>query len=453
MPTRKLWLAALLFVGVTGILALAADWPSQGGNPQHSGWARSEQFINKTSVPGLQLLYKYRPANEAQGLNSLTPPIVDGNLITYLGFKEMLMFGASSNKVFSVDADLNKLIWESHWQSRGEKSGNSTPTLACPGGLTAPVAMAGSSSSSMNFAAEARRPAPVPGVIPRRPSPYLPPLSQSVYPLTPTTLTRLAAVYAVSSDGSLHVVNSSTGQDLLPSMAFLPANSKVTGLVFRDNVVYATTADGCNGSPNAVYALDLLSADKRVASFAPQGGGFAGTNGMTVGNDGTIYVQTSYAPGDAVGQSHDTVVALTPKELKVKDYFVVPGKPLSKKDVLSPGITPLVFSGAGKDMLLAGARNGRLYLLDSTSLGGADHHTPLFESPALARGDKSYDGNGFRGAFSTWLDTESATRWFYAPVSGPTPSLAQLAAGSNASSSQTGPRRRTRSNPATCWRR
>ena len=61
-----------------------------------------------------------------------------------------------------------------------------------------------------------------------------------------------------------------------------------------------------------------------------------------------------------MGQYHDTVIALTPKDLKVKDYFIVPGKAPGKKEILGPGITPLVFSGAGKDMLLAGGRNGNV---------------------------------------------------------------------------------------------
>ncbi len=95
------------------LVVCGADWPMQGGNPQHNGWAKGENLITKANVGGLKVLYKYRADNASIGLNSLTAPIIDGNLITYRGFKEMLIFGASSDKVFSVDADLNKLIWES----------------------------------------------------------------------------------------------------------------------------------------------------------------------------------------------------------------------------------------------------------------------------------------------------------------------------------------------------
>jgi outer membrane protein assembly factor BamB len=430
---RNLRFLALTIIVGGSLVVCGADWPMQGGNPQHNGWAKGESLISKANVAGLKVLYKYRADNASVGLNSLTAPIVDGNLITYRGFKEMLIFGASSDKVFSVDADLNKLIWESRLADQladqRDKPQSVTSKLGCPGGLMAPVSMAGSSSSFINFAAVARRIPAVPGARPTRPSPYLPPLWQSVYPMRPDTLTRLAALYTVSRDGKLHVLNSSTGEDLIPAIRFVPPNSKVTSLSFRDNVVYATTGDNCNGFQNALFAIDLLSPEKTVTSFVPQGGGFSGAGGTAIGKDGTVYVQVLYAPGDTVGHYHETTIALTPKELKVKDYFTPGGKPIDRKSSEAPGITPIVSSWMGKEVVLTGSRNGRLYLLDSTSLGGADHHTPLFASSVLAQANKNYDGDGFRGTFSSWLDVDSDTRWFYAPVSGRPDSSAGTAAG------------------------
>ena len=409
----------------------------QSGNPQRNGWARSERYIKKENVSGLQLLYKYKADNLARGLNSLTPPIINGNLITYRGFKEMLIFGGSSDKVFSVDADLNMLLWQSRIEYRGDKPPLQDSTAVCPGGMTAPVIMAGSSSAAIHFTALAGRNPAASGVAAAKPSPYFPPLSQSIYPLLSTTLTQLAALYAVSSDGLLHVLNSSTGEDLIPSFKFLPPNAKVTSLNIRDNVVYATTADNCDGNPNALYALDLLSSDKKVASFVVKAGNFSGAGGTTIGNEGTIYVQVASGLGDPKGKPHETVVALTPKDLRVKDYLTIGDKPLDKKGLAAPGITPLVFSGKGKDMLVAGGRDGRLYLLDSTSLGGADHHTPLFQTDVLATRSKNYDGNGFRGTFSSWQEVDTNTRWIYAPLYGPPNAAAQLA-GSGGNTLSTG---------------
>ena len=417
------------FAAVSGLVAVAADWPMQSGNSQRNGWARSERILNKGNINSLSVLYRYQANRGAPGLNSLTPPIINGNLITYRGFKEMLLFGASSDQVFSVDADLNRLLWESNLANRGAKPRSVAATVACPGGLTAPVIMAGSSSSSMRFISAASRSPAGPGVRPTRPSPYFPPLSQSVYPLLPATLTQLAALYAVSSDGDLHILNSSTGQDLIPALRFLPPTARVTSLNLRDNVVYATTADHCDGYLNGLYAIDLLSKDKTVASFMPPSGQFAGSGGTAIGADGTVYVQAMYSPGGGRGHSQDSVVALAPKTLQVKDYFTPEGKSPSEKGSAASGITPMVFSWNGKDLIVAGGKNGRLYLLDSKSLGGADHHTPLFQTSAIARVSSKYNGDGFRGTFSSWQDVDTQTRWIYVPVSGPLASSAGFPTG------------------------
>jgi outer membrane protein assembly factor BamB len=425
--TKRPLLTRLRFrrAGKTGLFLLAAaivwaaDWPMPYGNPEHNGWAGSERQLSKANVNSLTLLYKYETDNQSRGLASLTSPIINGNLITYRGFKEMLIFAGSSDRVFSVDADLNKLLWEAHLPHAASKPPTGPPTAACPGGLTAPVIMAGSSSASLHFAGIAARTPAGKSIKAANPSPYFPPLAQSIYPLLPTTLTQLDALYTVSSDGYLHVLNNSTGQDLIPSVRFVPPNAKVTSLNLRDNVVYATTADNCDGYRNAVFALDLLSPQKRVNSFAVSLGGFAGTGGTAIGNDGTIYVQAVYAPEDRGGRPYDSVVALTPRDLKVKDYFTLSDKPVKKWKGEAPGITPVVFSFPGRDVIIAGGRDGRLYLLDSRSLGGANHQTPLFASAALAQNSKRYDGNGFRGVFSTWMDVDTGIRRFYVPVFGP----------------------------------
>ncbi len=377
----------LLLAALSVALVRPADWPMSGGGPQHHGWARSERLLDRTNVGSLKLLYRAQAADEP-GEGSLTPPIVNGNLITYLGFKEMLIFGASSGKVFSVDADLNKIIWEAHLNRMEDPPKPATASPVCSGGLTSPVIMAGSSSALMHFAAEASRVPAAMGAKPKRVSPYFPPLWQSVYPLRPTTLSELAALYTVSSDGYLHVLNSSTGQDLIPAVKFVPPNAKVTSLNLWENTVYATTGDNCDGYRNAVFAIDLLSSEKRVAVFAPPGGGLSGVGGTAIGNDGTVYVQVSQMPGDTGAHRGEAVVALAPKDLKMKDYFIPDEKPMGKKRVDAPGITPLLFTSAGRPMLLAAGRNGRLYLLDAKSLGGSDHQTPLFATDPIAQPNK-----------------------------------------------------------------
>jgi outer membrane protein assembly factor BamB len=393
----------LFWFVLVAALAAAADWPSQSGGPERENWAKSERTISKADVAGLTTLYTFSP--EEHSAPSLSAPIINGNLITYRGFKEMLVFSADSNRVFSVDADLNKLIWESHWQTSAASN--------CGSAASAPVVMAGSSSATLHFAAPPPRPPGAPPVRRRR-SPYFPPLSQSLYPLLPTTLTQLNAMYTVSADGALHILNSSTGEDLLPPAPFVPANSIVGSLNLRDNFVYATTAESC-GKQNALYAIDLLSPDKHVYSFAPARGGFAGLDGTALAPDGTIFVQVDSSPDDKPGHAHETLLALGPKDLKVKSFFTPANKELSKK-YSAPGITPMVFRWHGKTTVIAGFSDGRLYLLDASSLGGPDHKTPLLRSEVFTAHGKNFDGTGFRGAFAGWPDIDGDKQWFYAPV-------------------------------------
>jgi outer membrane protein assembly factor BamB len=414
MRTFLIFGTSILFA----VAVWAADWPMPGGNPQRNGWAGSERLISKANVSSLRLLYKYQSDNQPNGLATLTAPIINGNLITYRGFKEMLVFAGGSGKVFSVDADLNKLIWDTNLPYTASDPPNRALASACPGGLAAPVIMAGSSSASLHFAALAARTPAGRSIRAARPSPYLPALEQSVYPLLPATLTRLNALYTVTSDGYLHVLNSSTGQDLITAVRFVPANAKVTSLNLRDNVVYATTADHCDGYLNAIFAIDLLSPQKAVTSFAVPLGGFAGTAGTTIGNDGTVYVQAAYAPDKQKKRFYEAVLALTPKSLSLKDYFIVSNKPLKIGQDEESGISPVVFSFPERDLILAGGRDGRLYLLDSRSLGGADHRTALFASAVLAPSNKTNAAGGFRGRFSTWMDVDTGIRRVYAPVSG-----------------------------------
>jgi outer membrane protein assembly factor BamB len=392
----------LLAATVAALVCMAADWPTQSGNPQREGWARNEKAFTRENARSIELLYKYKADNPGKGASGLTAPIVNGMLITYLGFKEMLVFGGNHDNVYSVDADLNRIIWKTHFEYRGEKPAPA-PTAVCPGGLTASPAMPGSST------ALGRGPAPAPGrgvpppATPGRGPVATPPAAPPApgrAGLFATGFGRSGVFIAVSSDGMLHPLNTSTGADKVPAVRFVPAGSKVSGLNIFDNVVYAATEDGCGGAPNRLYALDFSTPDPVLSTFEARGAGPAGSGGTAIGTDGTIYAQ--FPEGTASGDPADSVIAFS-KGLKPKDFFApsdVPSGPAG------PGITPMVFSWKGKDVVLAAGRNGRIYLLDSESPGGPDHHTPLAATePAVS----------LSGAFSSQEDTEG-TRWIYAPT-------------------------------------
>ena len=126
----------------------------------------------------------------------------------------------------------------------------------------------------------------------------------------------------MSGDGDLHAVNINTGDDLAGPMKFLPPNGKPYSLALIDNVIYTITGQGCGGTPNSVYSLDLTDPAKTVRSWRSGSGGLWGTAGPAFGSDGTIYAETGDGTYDiATNRYANSVVALTPKELKLKDWY------------------------------------------------------------------------------------------------------------------------------------
>ena len=137
-------------------------------------------------------------------------------------------------------------------------------------------------------------------------------------------------------------------------MKFVPGNTNVSGINIDNDVLYAATRDDCGGHPNSLYALDLSQDNPSVVSHATNGSGFAGLAGTAVGSDNVVYVQVPDGHDDKAGDLNDTVLALDPKTLEVKDYFTPEGESQrTKKNIPQPGATPVVFEWKGKEMIVA----------------------------------------------------------------------------------------------------
>ena len=199
-------------------------------------------------------------------------------------------------------------------------------------------------------------------------------------------------------------------------MKFIPANARASGLNVNNGMIYAATINECGGSPNAIYALK--TADGTLASLATGGTGASGAGGTAIGTDNVVYAQIASGHGDVAGTYNDTVLSLKPDDLTVQDYFTpsdtLPG---ITKGVEYPNVTPAVFGYKDKDWIVTGGRDGRIYILDADSLGGADHHTPLYRSDVIVSPDTTFAGNGIWNNFATWLDADG-TRWLYASIRG-----------------------------------
>ena len=148
-------------------LTAANNWPGVNGGPQREGWARPEAMLSRNTVGAVQLLYSRKLDNRNRGTQALTPPLVLGNLISYRGFKEMLFLGGSSDTVYSIDAELNRILWTTQIPVAA-----STPAPpgnpACAGGLMG-IVMTGSAAGGLGGGVTIRRPgAPPPGCCRRR---------------------------------------------------------------------------------------------------------------------------------------------------------------------------------------------------------------------------------------------------------------------------------------------
>src|SRR6185436_15363374 len=122
-----------------------------------------------------------------------------------------------------------------------------------------------------------------------------PPAQARGGPQTPAAsfIAGTASVYAISSDGRLHRLNVSTGDDIVQPVQVLPANSRASNLMMVNNTIYAVTSPACNLTQNAVWAIDLTVDPPKASSFALNAEEVAGSAGPVIGADGTAYVQTS----------------------------------------------------------------------------------------------------------------------------------------------------------------
>jgi hypothetical protein len=208
----------------------------------------------------------------------------------------------------------------------------------------------------------------------------------------------------------VHALNPHIGADLRSPVRLTPAGAKVVGSVLVDDVIYAATTDGCGGAPNGVWALDVKG-DAEAAharSWETGGATIAGSAGPTLGLNNILYVAT----GPGGDQYASAVVSIDPKTLQAQDWFTA-SAPFTS--------SPVAFNSGGRDLVAAAARDGRLYVLDGKTPGGADHKTPLAKSAVYASGT---DFNA--GAVSTWQDADGV-RWLLVASAGPVASTAMFA--------------------------
>jgi hypothetical protein len=399
------------------------DWMTGNGDAQRSAWVRVDAKISKESLqdpnrkPGFQFLWKLKLDNKPRQLNSLAPPATLERLIGYRGFRMLGFVGGSSDAIFTIDTDLGRMEWEKRLVTNATSQAG---TLACPGGMTTGVARptiatippssfggggGGRSTPARSAVGEPGQGAVTLALV--RPNPPGPPPSSSSNSTPPRPPRPNPAnppggqfgagpflVYALSGDGMFHSMHLSNGADYEQPVKFLPPNANANGLIVIDNVAYVVTEGNCGGAANGVWALDLVS--KQVTTWKANVVGIAGP---AFGGDGTLYVATGGG-----GESPNSLVALDPKTLSVKGWYTAGAHEFSS--------SPVLFEYKGKTLIAATTKDGRVHLLDSANLGGADHQSALYTTTATSKAR-----NTSPGALASWQDASGA-RWILAPIMG-----------------------------------
>ena len=381
---------SLLAIGCLGYALLApaaalaqsgepSEWTTDSFNQQRDAWQRNETKFTVENAKDIRLLWKLKTDNKPMGMQSFREPLLVSSVSMAAGTKTLAILAGSSNDVYAVDVSNGQMVWQKHlkWSSDKPQEPGEGRGFICNNALTAtPVVTPAGSGSRF--------------------------------------------VYVLASDGYLHKLDLPTGEEETAPIQMLPSvYGKAYGLNLRNNIIYTTTGQGCGGVPSELYALDLTN-KKTFSSGIPQGGIF-GTAGAAIGSDGTIYLATGDGPYDtAAGKLSTSVEAYTSANdtFRLKDYYTpINHEWLTNRD-LDMGVSPVVFPYQGRDLVVASGKEGRYFLMDSRSLGGPDHETPLFRTPLISNTNANFQTEGTWGSLSSWLDG-NGTRWVLAPIGGP----------------------------------
>src|SRR5437764_3205588 len=334
-------------------------------------------MLTTRSAKDIRLLWKLTLDNASREMHSLLPALLVGRVDTRQGPTEVVVVTGVSDNLYAIDAGRGVLLWKKHFD-HSSVTDTMPRGLMCPGGITA---------------------TPVIG---------------------PTTVPGRYTIYGVSWDGTLHQMNVADGEDVAPPAKFMPPNGKPYALNLWKNVIYTHTAQGCGGHPNMAYAYDLATG--KVGSWGPAGGGMWGRTGPAISSKGVMYTGTGdgrWDPENGIYGNGMIGVKQNPqtKALDLVDYYGPTNAEWLFKRDLDMQVTPAIFNFKGKELMIDASKECRMYLMDTDSIGGDDHRTPLYRTPLICNEDVNFASAGIWGSLASWEDAKG-TRWVLTPIWG-----------------------------------
>src|SRR3954453_19028526 len=268
------------------------DWTTDGGDNQRTGWNKNEKILTKDNVSNLKLLWKLQTDNEPRALHSLMPVLVVGQLPTPQGPKQVGFVAGISDNLYAFEVETGKILWQKHWTYEtppppagfGGGRGQAQPSDPRPLGFLRP----GGSSDT-----------PVIG----------PPDAQG-----------RRAIYFVTGDGMLHILNAADGSDLQPPFMFHEGGGWAHNLA-GTTLWMANTYAGIS-----IAAVRLDDPQHKGMTYNAGTGGAWGRRGAILDSQGNAYSTTGagvYDPNSDPPRYGNSVIGVKVEgnDLKLNDYY------------------------------------------------------------------------------------------------------------------------------------
>lgn len=372
------------------------DWAMTGADAGQNGWQKDELGLAPDTVADkFKYLWKIKLGQAVKDGGSFSEPIMIGRVINGQGFKD-IVFMSSADTLYAVDSELGSIIWKKQY-SFGRSSACDASRLSIL--MEPPVVI--------NFNARRKRP---PGT-PRPPDP--PPAKPTERKLGVAPgggYFGFKGIYVLTPDGMLHEQIVTTGADFAAPVKFLDGPSgAISGLNFVDKTIYAATTRECGSVPSGLSSIELVSGNYGVSSYKAGNSPVLSLAGPIVTQENTSILVTGAGQGTAGADAHPGSVVALDKELKAQDWFAPVGGYANYEH-----ISPILLALDKRQVVVTPGNDGTIALLDVASLGGSDHHTPIFETGTLAKAGERHSWDGF----ATWSEKDGTT-YLFASISAP----------------------------------
>jgi outer membrane protein assembly factor BamB len=364
---------SLLLLLCPSFVCAQSEWLTWGHDQERTGWNKTETTLSKDNVSQLELKWVAQLSTQPSEvvLSTTTAPLVV-NANTPQGAKTLVFTVGSDDTVYAIDGDTGKIAWQRKF----------------PNTLTPKIPASWLCSNTQNA--------------------------------TPVIDKDAGIIYLNTSDGKLRALSITNGEDRMPPTDYVTPFARNWSLNLIDDTIFTALGRGCGGASAHFAAMDLK--DRHMYEFytstARQNGAW-GRGGLVRGPKG-IYGQTADGVYDpASGKFGNTVMALSLKNLQLLDSFTPSDwQFLNTKDLDLGAAGPVIFPFKQYTLVASAAKQAVLYLLDADNLGGADHHTPLYQSPRWGNDELLLAGRGVWGAMASWEDPQGR-RWILMPMWGP----------------------------------